>query len=132
MTLIDYGPRWSLLRTTLLASVPLRMAELREVDADDRIAWMEAHWPTEQREKAASDDPVDVERIDAWNSRPDHRSPWITDGDVLMYGYGQTVVDTTAKLVTGLAILALTAPGGVDFGDLHFCDNHNECMEVAA
>ena len=132
MPLIDFGPRWPLLRTTLSAAVPLRMAELRNSDPHDLIAWMERNWPIEKRQESDSDNPADADRVAAWNARPNHRSPWITDADVLTYGRGQRVIAATAQLTTGLAIIALTTPGGVDFGDLHFCSNHSECMGVAA
>lgn len=51
----------------------------------------------------------------------------IQHGDDVLYGGTHTAADTGA-LITTLAVLALTAEGGVDFAGMHWCTvEHDVC-----
>ena len=102
------GARGAMLRTALVAAVPMRMAELRGADADALLEW--------HRSAHQEDGQVGL-------------LPYV---DVLLYGNDRKQLSVASRaLVDGLAVAALVADGGITFLDLHFCTNHSHCKEAS-
>ena len=97
-----------MMRIHLSAAVPLRMAELAHVDQQTLIDEMDRLWPREQG----------------------RREPWIRHADELMFAATELGRESLRQLVTGLAVAALVAEGGITFDGLHFCRDHSTCQSV--
>ena len=99
--------RRSALRIHLQAVVPLRMAELADIDPDTLLAEMERCWPR------------DSDGL---------RDPWVRDADAMQYSGGGGGL---RQLVTGLAVAALVSDGGVTFDGMHWCVDHSRCLAAS-
>ena len=100
-----------LLRTHLSATVPMRMAELAGIPHDELLAEMERLWPRDDEGR---------------------REPWVGAADAMLYSSGPRALEALRQLVTGLAVAALVADGGVTLWGMHWCADHAHCIEVAA
>ena len=103
--------RRSVLRIHLQAVVPLRMAELADIDPGALLAEMERCWPRDTEGR---------------------RDPWVRNADAMAYGSGEQGRESLRNLITGLAVAALVSDGGVTFDGMHWCANHARCLEVAS
>lgn len=102
--------RRSALRIHLQAVVPLRMAELADIDPDTLLAEMERCWPRDSEGR---------------------RDPWVRNADAMIYGSGGQGRESLRNLVTGLAVAALVSDGGVTFDGMHWCVDHSRCLAAS-
>lgn len=104
--------RIDLIRTHLQFAVPLRMAEWRDLDPDVLV---DAYQRARPVDHLGSETPTMIPGVDE-----------------LMYGDPASAGESMRRFVDGLAVAALVADGGVtlDALGLHFCRNHQHCLDV--
>lgn len=104
--------RLDLIRTHVQTMVQLRMAEWRDVDPDD-----------------LADAYRRIRPVDALGDETPTMIPGV---DELMYGNPAAAGESMRRFVDGIAVAALVADGGVtlDTLGLHFCRNHQHCLDV--
>lgn len=77
--------------------------------------------------------PVEMQRLaDATPEQLEHvraeAGPAVAaHGDVIQF-LGTGTARATAHLIRGLAVLALTSPGGVTFAGMHWCNPELDCL----